>query len=88
MSGAFELGEVHRIAPLEPASLVRHEVLIVAPGVSPVEHTGLVVIGHATDVTLTVMVDDDVVVDIVSGGNMGAKLTCTSPGILTADSVE
>ena len=83
MSGGFELGEVLRTAPLEPASPVRHEVLIVAPGVSPIEHTGLVVVGYATDVTLTVMVDDDVVVDMVAGGNMGAKLTCTSPGILT-----
>ena len=65
MSGAFELGEVLRATPLEPAFPVRHEVLIVAPGVSPIEHAGLVVVGHATDVTLAVMIDDDVVVDLL-----------------------
>ena len=78
MSGVFELGEGFRATPLEPVSPIRHEVLIVAPDVSPTKHAGLVVIGHATDVTLAVVIDDDVVMDLIAGGRVSTERARTS----------
>ena len=78
MSAGFELGEGFRADPLEPVSPVRHEVLIVAPGVSPIEHAGRVVVGEAADGTVPVMIHDDVVMDLVAGGRVSAVRARTS----------
>ena len=78
MSGGFELGEGFGATPLEPASPVRHEVLIVTPGVSPIEHAGLVVVSEAADVAVPIMIHDDVVMDLVAGGRVSAVRARTS----------
>ena len=78
MSGGFELGEGFRATPLEPVSPVRHEVLIVTPGVSPIEHAGLVVVSEAADVAVPIMIHDGVVMDLVAGGRVSTERARTS----------
>src|SRR6266481_4910145 len=79
MSGVFELGEGFRATPLEPASPVRHEeVLIVTPGVSPIEHAGFVVVSEAADVAVPIMINDGVVMDLVAGGRVSTERARTS----------
>ena len=78
MSGGFELGEGFGVTPLEPASPVRHEVLIVAPGVSPIEHAGRVVVSEAADVAVPIMINDGVVMDLVAGGRVSTERARTS----------
>ena len=70
----FKSGEVGCGTPPETISHVGHVELIVVPGVAAVGHAGPIIVGHAANQTLAVMIDDDVVVDTIAGGHIGASL--------------
>jgi len=87
VSGFFELGKGFRATPLEPAFPVSHKVLIVTPGVSPIEHAGFVVVSEAADVAVPIMIHDGVVMDLVARGREAIERARTSVPLNQDDTV-